>query len=41
MYRKIDDFIKEWKQNCAGTIAIMESITEEKNIFLSLKATIP
>jgi len=30
MYRKIDDFIKDWKVNCAGTIAIMESITEDK-----------
>ena len=33
MYRKIDDFVKEWKHNCAGTIAIMESITEEKKHF--------
>lgn len=30
MYRKIDDFIKDWQHNSAGTIAIMESITEDK-----------
>lgn len=33
MYRKVDDFIKDWQHSCAGTIAIMESITEDKKHF--------
>ncbi|MBD8028535.1 DinB family protein [Ureibacillus sp. Re31] len=30
MYRHINDFIQEWQHNSAGTLAIFESITEEK-----------
>lgn len=30
MYRNLNDFIHEWENNCAGTLAIFESITDEK-----------
>ncbi|HWL12487.1 MAG TPA: DinB family protein [Ureibacillus sp.] len=30
MYRNLNDFIQEWERNCAGTLAIFESITDEK-----------
>ena len=30
MYRKLDDFIEEWRHNSAGTLAAFEAITEEK-----------
>ena len=30
MYRNLNDFIQEWEKNCAGTLAIFESITDEK-----------
>lgn len=32
MYRNINDFIQEWERNSSGTLAIFESITEEKSI---------
>lgn len=33
MYRNINDFIQEWERNSSGTLAIFESITEEKKHF--------
>lgn len=30
MYRNLNDFVQEWEKNCAGTLAIFESITDEK-----------
>ncbi len=30
MYRNLNDFIQEWERNSAGTLAIFESITDEK-----------
>jgi len=30
MYRNLNDFIQEWEKNCTGTLAIFESITDEK-----------
>lgn len=30
MYRNVNDFVQEWERNSAGTLAIMEAITDEK-----------
>ncbi|KGR77545.1 DinB family protein [Ureibacillus sinduriensis] len=30
MYRTLNDFVSEWEKNCRGTLAIFESITDEK-----------
>ncbi|MFC7687650.1 DinB family protein [Ureibacillus sp. GCM10028918] len=30
MYRNLNDFIQEWERNCKGTLAVFESITDEK-----------
>jgi len=33
MYRMIEDFITDWEKNCRCTLAVFESITEEKKGF--------
>ncbi|MGP4039238.1 DinB family protein [Gracilibacillus sp. D59] len=30
MYRKVDDFITDWKNGAQGTIQVLESLTDEK-----------
>lgn len=33
MYRNLNDFIQEWQKSSAGTLSIIESISEEKKHF--------